>query len=156
MRVLQCVEVCCNGRKNTFCAHHLLNVLHCVALCCSALQCITVCCSSSSRKNTFCSHYLLGVLQCVAVCCGVLQWEEEYLLRAPSARRAFPYPSSSVLKFVCVCVCLFVCERIEDKRAEYSFMKYNLEGLETQNTPTMHKIRVFDDLKHFHASMLVA
>ena len=51
--MLQCVAVCCS-------------VLQCVAVCCSVLQCVAVCCSVLQCVAVCCS-----VLQCVAVCCSV-------------------------------------------------------------------------------------
>ena len=133
--MLQCVEVCCNGRKNTFCAHHLLDVLHCVALCCTVLHCVALCCT---------------VLRCVALCCGVLQCVTVRCSvsqcfaaagRTPSARTICSV-RCSVLQCVAVCcsgrkntfcahhllgapfrthqvLCLdlFVRERMEDQRA---------------------------------------
>jgi len=66
--VLQCVEEACSGHlAATPTLLHLeinerlvsrLNVLQCVAVCCSVLQCVAVYCS---------------VLQCVSVCCSALQ-----------------------------------------------------------------------------------
>ena len=71
----------------------LLDVLQCVAVCCSVLQCVAVCCSALqsalkpihtvhlivtgllriSTQNTREVKYLLDMLQCNAVCCSVLQ-----------------------------------------------------------------------------------
>ena len=96
-RVLQCIK---NGRQTELClvVDEQGWKLHCVAECCSALQCATVCCnvsktgakqnfiSSSMSKNICCSvlHCVAecssvfavccSVLQCVAMCCNVLQY----------------------------------------------------------------------------------
>jgi len=49
------------------------------AVCCSVLQCITVCCSKEGGDLTWRGRYVHNValcgsaLQCVAVCCSVLQ-----------------------------------------------------------------------------------
>jgi len=61
-RVLQCVAVCCSALQ---CVAVRCSVLQCIAVCCSALQCVAVRCS---------------VLQCVAVCCSVLQCVAVWLL----------------------------------------------------------------------------
>jgi len=67
LQMLQRVAVCCRGpcvagltSDAVCCRPHVasVEVLQCVAVCCSVLQCVAVCCS---------------VLQCVAVCCRVLQ-----------------------------------------------------------------------------------
>ena len=58
-----------------------VNVLQCVAVCCSVLQCVAVCCRGrGSWGGSMCCGVLQGVarccsvLQCVAVCCSVLQY----------------------------------------------------------------------------------
>jgi len=73
VNVLQCVAVCCS-------------VLQCVTACCSVSQCVTVCCSvlqsvqcvAVSCCVTYGSCATIQVIegtatQCVAVCCSVLQ-----------------------------------------------------------------------------------
>jgi len=53
----------------------------CVAVCCSALQCVAVYSSDDQRKNVNrvvftrggCTAVCCSALQCVAVCCSVLQ-----------------------------------------------------------------------------------
>jgi len=57
--VLQCVAVCCS-------------VLQCVAVCCSVMQCVAVvretqCLRAAAAHRVFCCN----VLQCAAVCCSV-------------------------------------------------------------------------------------
>ena len=54
--MLQCVAVCCS-------------VLQRVVVCCSVLQCVEVCCSVLQRVVV-----CYSLLQCVAVCCSVLQY----------------------------------------------------------------------------------
>ena len=56
-----------------------LDMLQCVAVCCSVLQCVAVCCSGRVRWISF-THdteqfeaHCCSVLQCVAACCSVLQ-----------------------------------------------------------------------------------
>jgi len=58
-----------------------LHVLQCVAICCSALQCVAawVCCSGWQCDSVWCSVLQWGAVccsgwQCVAVCCSMLQW----------------------------------------------------------------------------------
>ena len=46
----------------------VLQCLQCVAVCCSVLQCVAVCCSVLQCVAVCCS-----ALQCVAVCCSVSQ-----------------------------------------------------------------------------------
>ena len=93
----------------------LQHVEQCVAVCCSALQCVAeyykgsipriqhtsaVCCSvlSGLRCVEGCCRVLLCVLQCVAVCCGVLQW-------VAVCRRELQGVAGccSVLRYVAVC-----------------------------------------------------
>jgi len=47
-----------------------ISVLQCVAVCCSALQCVATCCAVAASYN---DTNTISVLQCVAVCCNVLQ-----------------------------------------------------------------------------------
>ena len=70
---MQCVEVCCSvlhcGYRPCF---GVFSALHCIALCCSALQHVVVCCNALQ---------CLGFLMCctvlhwqsIAVCCSALQ-----------------------------------------------------------------------------------
>ena len=69
----------------------VLNMFHCVAVCCSVLKCVVVCCSvlpcgpvlqsifpavcgeCCSVLQCFAAAVCCSVLQCVAVCCSVLQ-----------------------------------------------------------------------------------
>jgi len=79
--VLQCVAVCVAVAYSVWCLHEIdvHDILPCVAVCCSVLQCfavfgsvlqcVAVCCSVLQR-TVLCCH----ALQCVAVCCSVLQW----------------------------------------------------------------------------------
>jgi len=71
--MLLCVAVCCSTTQYrvsvTDCSSSWgLEVLQCIAVCCSVLQCADVFCSSLQCIAVCCS-----VLQCVAVCCSVLQ-----------------------------------------------------------------------------------
>jgi len=43
-----------------------LNVLQCIAMCCSVMQCAAMCCNVLQ-----CVVVCRNVLQCVAMCCGV-------------------------------------------------------------------------------------
>jgi len=55
---------------------HALNVLHCVALCCTVLQCAVLCCNVLQYVAVCCSALNIASIpscQCVAVCCSVLQ-----------------------------------------------------------------------------------
>jgi len=49
-------------------------------VCCSALQCVAVCCSGVKPIDLMpmvqCVAVSCSVLQCVAVCCSVLQWRK--------------------------------------------------------------------------------
>jgi len=53
--------------------------MQCVAMCCSVLLCVAVCCNGGKENKCFLglqvgrTYWVLGVLQCVAVCCSVLQ-----------------------------------------------------------------------------------
>ena len=61
VNVLQCVAVCCS-------------VLQCVAVCCNVLQCVAVWCSKEPWQGSV-LHGVAGrctVLHSVAVCCSVL------------------------------------------------------------------------------------
>jgi len=70
LQVVQCVAVCCS-------------VVQCVAVCCSVLHCVAVCCSGvgvarsavavSFSERTAGGAACCNVLQCVAVWCSVLQ-----------------------------------------------------------------------------------
>jgi len=56
---------------------------HCVAVRCSVLQCVAVCCSVHCIVNDRVIHHdtyavCCIVLQCAAVCCSVLQCVAEY------------------------------------------------------------------------------
>jgi len=70
---MQCVEVCCSvlhcGYRPCF---GVFSALHCIALCCSALQHVVVCCNA-----LLCLGFLMccTVLhwQSIAVCCSALQ-----------------------------------------------------------------------------------
>jgi len=93
-----------------------------MAVCCSALQHVVVCC----RENT--SHPLAqrikvccSVLQCVAVCCSVLQCVavrcSEHtshplgqVMKVP--RHPPPVVCVCVSVCVCVCVCVYVCTHV--------------------------------------------
>jgi len=73
--VLQCVAVYCSVLQRIAvccsvlqCAAVYCSVLQCIAVCCSVLQCVAVWCSVLQCVVACCS-----VLQCVAVCCSVLQ-----------------------------------------------------------------------------------
>ena len=71
---MHCVAVCCSVLQ---CVAGRYIVLPCVASCCSALQCAAVCCSVWQCVAGRCSvlqsvAVLCSVLQCVAVCCRAL------------------------------------------------------------------------------------
>ena len=77
--VLQCVVVCCSllqcvatHDQGYFQCQYLLQ---CVALCRTMLQCFAVCCSVKglTTKSTCSANICCSVLQCVVVCCSVLQ-----------------------------------------------------------------------------------
>jgi len=59
-----CCSICCKSDRQNERKKDLAFKMHCVAVCCSVLQCVAVCSSVTVR----CS-----VLQCVAVCCSVLR-----------------------------------------------------------------------------------
>ena len=66
LQVVQCVAVCCSVLQ---CVAVCCSVLQCVAVRCSAMQCVAVRCSALQCVAVHCS-----ALQCVAVCCSALQW----------------------------------------------------------------------------------
>ena len=66
--MLQCVAVCCSVLQ-CFPLSLCCSVLQCVALCCSVLQCVAVRYSALECVGVCCS-----VLHCVAVCCSVLSY----------------------------------------------------------------------------------
>jgi len=57
-------------------------VLQYAAVCCSALQCVAVCCTVAKKGRRLygahCVVFCCSVLQCVAVCCSVLQCAAVY------------------------------------------------------------------------------
>ena len=76
--VATCVVVRCSELQSVEATHELpyrsVNMLQCVAVCCSALQSVAVCCSVAVRYSVLqCVTARYSVLQCVAVRCSVLQ-----------------------------------------------------------------------------------
>ena len=74
--------------------------MHCIAVCCSVLQCVAVCCRCCSELQ--CAAVCCRVLQGVARCCSVLlcvvvyrnMWQCEF--SSPVAMSAWAYSSVSV------------------------------------------------------------
>ena len=73
-----------------------VDVMMCVAVCCSVLQCVAVCCRG---------------LQCVAVCCSVLQWVEVMMQVANTHLGCFAV-RCSVLQCVVVCCSVLQCTAV--------------------------------------------
>jgi len=88
----------------------------CVAVCCSVLQRVAVCCSAWQCQTPDASHSCLqtqqsavscSVLQCVAVCCSVLQ-----CMAVSDARRLTLLPANTAIssELQCVAVCCSVMQ----------------------------------------------
>ena len=87
----------------------ILVCLHCVAVCCSVLQCVAVCIRQGPRKH-----------QCIAVCCNVLQCVVLVAVspRVPWQTKEFYVRTNHVCKnvyihtmmwlYICM-VCMYVC-----------------------------------------------
>jgi len=120
--VWRCVAVCCSGCKRRRRSHELCHIAR-VAVCCSALQYVTV--AMLCSIFTACS----SMLQCVATCCSLLQYVCSVTLRRVMHDSALQYVSVrwSTLQQAKMC-CRITCNksRVRCRILQYVAVYFNV------------------------------